>query len=81
MVIEFWRGEPEMKVEPTVAMSVSVLSNALTNEDEAPLGLLTVTVCTPRGTDCMVAWMVFASTTVTLDNVFEPRAVVSPSIR
>jgi hypothetical protein len=64
-----------------VTISVKVLSNALTIEDEAPFGLLTVTVCTPRGTDCTVAWMVFASTTVTLDREFEPSAVVSPSIR
>ena len=77
----FWRGEPETKVEPTVAISVSVLSNALTIEDEAPFGLVTVTVCTPRERDCTVALIVFASTTVTLEIVVEPSAVVSPSIR
>ena len=81
IVMVFWRGEPETKVEPTVAISVRVLSNALTIEDEAPFGLVTVTVWTPRGTDCTVAWIVFASTTVRLDSVFEPSAVVSPSIR
>ena len=81
IVIVFCSGESETKVEPTVAMSVSVLSNALTIEDEAPFGLLTMTVCTPRGTDCTVAWIVFASTTVTLDSVFEPSVVVNPSIR
>ena len=81
IVMVFWRGEPEMKVEPTVAISVSVLSNALTIEDEAPFGLVTVTVCTPRERDCTVALIVFASTTVTLEIVVEPSAVVSPSIR
>ena len=81
MVMEFWRGEPDTNVEADVAISVSALSNPLTIEDEPPLGLVTVTVCTPRGTDCTVAWIVFASTTVTLDSVLEPSAVESPSIR
>ena len=53
--MEFCRGEPETKVEPMVAISVSVLSNPLTIEEDAPFGLVTVTVCTPRGTDWTVA--------------------------
>ena len=80
-VMVFCSGEPSMKVEFTVAISVSVLSNPLTIEEEAPFGLVAVTVWTPRGTDCTVACIVFASTTVTLESALEPSAVVSPSIR
>ena len=81
MVMEFWRGEPEANAEPTVAISVSVLSYPFTIEEEAPLGLVTVTVCTPRETDCTVALIVFASTTVTLESAVPPSAMVNPSIR